>query len=62
MPGAFAQSPPLDSDGGGIPDDYEYIYWMDPYNADDDLQDWDMDGLSNYIAYLFGWSVDDAWL
>jgi hypothetical protein len=61
----------LDSDGDGIPDQWEYTYGLNPTNAADALLDSDGDGLSNIEEYMHGtspilWDTDgdsmgDGW-
>jgi hypothetical protein len=43
-----------DSDGDGLPDDWEIENGLDPYNPNDALRDDDGDGLSNLEEYMNG--------
>ena len=43
-----------DSDGDGIPDDYEIAHGMNPHDPSDALLDFDHDGLSNLREYQLG--------
>jgi hypothetical protein len=44
----------LDTDGDGIPDDYEVAHGMNPNSPVDASQDFDGDGLTNLQEYLLG--------
>ena len=44
----------VDSDGDGIPDWWETLYGLDPFNAVDAWNDDDRDGLDNMAEYLAG--------
>lgn len=48
----------LDSDGDGIPDEYEIAHGLDPHNAADALLDKDGDGISNRDEYLLGLNAE----
>src|SRR5262249_10255985 len=43
-----------DTDGDGLPDDWERFYNMDPTDPSDAAQDIDIDGVSNLDEYRFG--------
>lgn len=47
-------SPPADSDGDGMPDEWEMTYGFDPKDASDGIQDIDKDGYTNLEEYLNG--------
>ncbi|WP_143735663.1 FG-GAP repeat domain-containing protein [Microbulbifer mangrovi] len=44
----------LDSDGDGLPDDWETANGLDPHNGDDAWEDFDADGLLNIDEYYAG--------
>jgi hypothetical protein len=48
-----------DSDGDGIPDNYEVSLGLYPVSSSDRDLDFDGDGWSNYKEYLFGFSAND---
>lgn len=43
-----------DGDGGGIPDQWENTYGLDPLKADDDIKDSDGDGFNNLAEFKAG--------
>jgi hypothetical protein len=45
---------PPDSDGDGIPDDWEVQFGLEYQNADDGSEDGDGDGLDNLAEYVAG--------
>ncbi|WP_428820433.1 leucine-rich repeat domain-containing protein [Microbulbifer sp. MCCC 1A16149] len=49
-----------DSDGDGIPDEWEYANGLDPYNGNDAWEDFDGDGLPNFDEYLAGTNLNVA--
>ncbi len=51
---AFTTAAFVDSDGDGLPDDYETAHGFDPHNAADALADTDGDGQSNLAEYVAG--------
>ncbi|MCX8155621.1 MAG: hypothetical protein N3J91_04100 [Verrucomicrobiae bacterium] len=54
-PGITLAAPPwVDSDGDGLPDDYELAFGLNPLSAADALQDADGDGASNRQEFLAG--------
>lgn len=55
----FAVNLWVDSDGDGIPDDWELAYGLNPTNAADAFQDSDGDGMSNLAEYLAGTDPND---
>ena len=50
----------VDTDGDGIPDDYEIAHGLNPNNPVDALEDPDRDGLTNLQEYLFGTDPHNA--
>ena len=50
----FVTTVSVDSDGDGIPDDYELAHGLDPHNPADGSADSDGDGMTNYQEYLAG--------
>ena len=51
---SFTTAAFVDSDGDGLPDDYETAHGLDPHNAADALADADGDGQTNLAEYLAG--------
>ena len=51
---------PTDSDGDGMPDDYEIANGFNPYDPSDASRDDDGDGVSNLDEYLAGTNPHDA--
>lgn len=49
----------LDSDGDGMPDSFELMHGLNPYNALDAQSDADGDGLSNLLEYAFNLDPND---
>ncbi|MEP7014476.1 MAG: hypothetical protein ABI925_03465 [Verrucomicrobiota bacterium] len=56
---SFATSPFIDTDGDGIPDDYENDNGLNPNDGADGAQDTDGDGVSNFMEYLAGTNPRD---
>jgi hypothetical protein len=50
---------PLDSDGDGMPDNWELLWGFDPFDATDAAEDADGDGVSNLDEYLQGTNPAD---
>lgn len=48
-----------DTDGDGMPDGWEHLYWFNPLNPADADWDWDRDGVSNLQEYLNGTDPHD---
>ncbi len=46
--------PPLDTDGDGMPDDFELAHGLDPNNPADAAEDADGDGMANLLEYWAG--------
>src|SRR5207249_8142664 len=46
--------PGADSDGDGIPDDWELAHSLNPYDANDASLDADGDGMTNWEEYMAG--------
>ncbi|QDH79878.1 polysaccharide lyase [Echinicola soli] len=49
-----ADEVPVDSDGDGMPDEWEKKYGLDPHNSEDGPKDSDGDGYTNVEEYLNG--------
>jgi hypothetical protein len=60
IPAFFTVTSLADSDGDGIPDDWESEHGLDPHRADDALLDADQDGMNNYAEYLAGTNPTNA--
>jgi hypothetical protein len=56
---AFTTSPLIDSDGDGLPDDYELLNHLNPNSAADASKDSDGDGMTNLQEYLAGTNPND---
>jgi hypothetical protein len=54
---AWRMTMPPDSDGDGIPDDWEVQFGLEYQNADDGSEDSDGDGLDNLAEYLAGTDI-----
>jgi Bacterial TSP3 repeat len=50
----FAAATPIDSDGDGMPDDWERRYGLNPLDPNDAALDSDRDGMSNLAEFLSG--------
>jgi len=50
----------LDSDGDGLPDDWETAHNLNPFDSSDAYIDTDGDGVPNYIEYLCGSNPNDS--
>jgi len=48
-----------DSDGDGIPDDWERVHHLNPKNCIDGMKDYDDDNLSNLKEYLFNTDINN---
>ena len=46
-------NPDLDSDGDGMPDWWEILYGLNPYNPDDANDDPDNDEVTNLLEYIY---------
>ncbi len=53
-------APSVDSDGDGLPDDYELAFGLNPNSSADRDLDLDGDGASNYQEFLAGTRANDA--
>jgi len=51
---AWRRTTPADSDGDGMPDDWEVYYGLDPLEPSDGALDPDGDGLSNALEFFHG--------
>lgn len=51
---SLAAAPAADTDGDGLPDDYETVFGLNPLNPADAAQDFDGDGASNKQEYQAG--------
>jgi hypothetical protein len=59
QPGAETVGKGFDGDGGGIPDEDEIRYGLDPQNPADDIADSDGDGFTNLEEHLAGTDPKD---
>jgi len=53
-PNPGPQAAPIDTDGDGLPDAWESLYGLDPFNPNDAMLDADGDGLTNLQEYQLG--------